>query len=232
MSSMSECCVFPLDGSASQEMLCRELSTQKEKGGAHVAGAPRIGALYKHLLNEKWVFLQSLVFHTKRKLLIKSQQKTKGGRVSFWSNNSFTSKLIWVKSHLKVSLLADDKGFKMPFYGQFIVRGLIPAFPPVSLEISSDPKSAFCEIFPRRLRAGAERTLSPWTFSLASNWQSTCTHMIQRDKLLEHMFEMLKITEWESQIPPNKEALQQQKHMWFQQNIFFQLVLLICSPCD
>lgn len=83
----------------------------------------------------------------------------------------------------------------MPFYGQFIVRGLIPAFPPISLEISSDPKSAFCEIFPHRLRAGAERTPSPWTFSLASNWQSTCTHMIQRDKLLEHMFEMLKITE-------------------------------------
>lgn len=132
---------------------------KKEKGGAHVAWAPRIGTLYKHL-NEKWVFLQSLVFHTERKLLIKSQQKAKRGCVNIWSNNTFTSKLIWIK-HLKVSLLADHKSFKTPFYGQLTVRGLIPAFPPAFLEMPSDLKSAFCEIFLHSLCAGAEWTLSP-----------------------------------------------------------------------
>lgn len=134
---------------------------KKEKGGARVARAPRIGTLYKHLLNEKWVFLQSIVFHTKRKVLIKSQQKTKGGCVNIWSNNTFTSKFIWVKSHLKVSHLADHKSSKTPFYGHFIVRGLIPAFHPFCLEMPSDPKSAFCEIFLHPLCAGAEWPLSP-----------------------------------------------------------------------
>lgn len=100
---------------------------------------------------------------------------------------------MWVKSHLKVSHVADHKSLKIPFYAQLIFGGLIPAFPPAFLEMSSDLQPVLCEIFPHRLCAGAEETPSPGTFSLASNWQSTCTHMTQnkcekkigkRDKLL------------------------------------------------